>query len=351
MANPDMSAQGSATPRSPETDREPRAIPGSGSAAGRRAGGWRFLFSENLVLVLVVVYFFALWPFTPGLGSPENLRNIFSNMLPLLIVAIGQTFVLISAGIDLSVTSIIALASVLGAFVMSGDGGLLQGSAWAVPLGISAMLGTGLATGFLNGIFVTRFQMPPFIVTLAAMMFFSGFAIWLTQSKNIYNLPSSFSSIGKQLWLSLPLTAAVAGVASFVLSRSLFGRWLYAVGHNTKAAVVSGVPVGRVVLFAYVISGLSAAIASILYTGRLETASPVLGQRILLDVIGATVIGGTSLYGGKGRISWTVFGVLFFTLIDNSLNLLGRSHFEIMIIKGAVILVAATLDSFRNRLV
>jgi ribose transport system permease protein len=103
-------------------------------------------------------------------------------------------------------------------------------------------------------------------------------------------------------------------------------------------------------LLAYAASGLCASVAAILYTGRLETGSPVLGQRILLDVIGATVIGGTSLYGGRGKVLWTCFGVLFFVLIDNSLNLLGRSHFEIMMIKGVVILAAASIDSLRNRL-
>jgi ribose/xylose/arabinose/galactoside ABC-type transport system permease subunit len=309
----------------------------------------RLFQSEYLVLFLSVAYFLAVLPFTPGLASPENLANILSSMLPLLVVATGQTFVLITGGIDLSVTSTIALASVAGAMVMNGDSGFLRESALAVPGGIGAMLLVGLLLGLVNGGAVVRFKMPPFIVTLTTMMFFSGLAIWTTQSQNIFNLPPVFNAIGGQTWSTIVAALVVTGAAHLVLSSSLAGRWLYAVGHNAKAALISGVPVGRVVLFAYVVSGLCAAAASVLYTGRLETGSPVLGQRILLDVIGATVIGGTSLYGGKGKVVWTLFGVLFLALLDNSMDLLNLSNFTIMMAKGGVILLAALLDAARNR--
>jgi ribose/xylose/arabinose/galactoside ABC-type transport system permease subunit len=192
--------------------------------------------------------------------------------------------------------------------------------------------------------------MPAFIVTLTTMMFFSGSAIWLTQSRNIFNLPPLFNNIGGQAWSASAVVLFVSGAVHLLLSRSLLGRWLYAVGQNVRVARISGVPVRQVVLWAYVICGLCAAVASILFTGRLETGSPVLAQRILLDVIGATVIGGTSLYGGKGKVLGTVFGVFFLTLLDNSLNLLNLSHFTIMMAKGAVILLAAALDTFRHRL-
>jgi ribose/xylose/arabinose/galactoside ABC-type transport system permease subunit len=182
------------------------------------------------------------------------------------------------------------------------------------------------------------------------MMFLSGFAIWLTQSKSISGLPLAFTTVGKQFWLTLILTALLAGGAHLLLNRSIFGRWLYAVGHNSCAAFISGVPVTRVIIGAYIVSGVCAAAASIILTGRLETGSPVLAQRILLDVIGATVIGGTSLFGGKGKVAWTIYGVLFITLIDNSLNLLGLSQFAIMMVKGGVILLSALIDSLRNKL-
>lgn len=300
------------------------------------------------------MYFFAIWPFTPNFASPQNVRNIFSNMLPLLIVAIGETFVLITAGVDLSVTSIMAMASVFGAWTMTSDGGLLAGSFLAAPVGILVMLLTGAVIGLLNGAAVTLFRMPPFIVTLTTMMFFRGFAIWFTQSEKISNLPRAFVALGEGgigfVPYALIITLALAMVSHITLRRAIVGRWIYAVGHNVKAAAISGVPVNSTVAFAYVVSGLCAAVASILYTARLETGDPDPRQTILLDIIGAAVIGGTSLFGGKGKVLWTALGVLFIMVIDNSLNMIGLSHFKIMIVKGGIILFAALIDALRNRL-
>jgi ribose/xylose/arabinose/galactoside ABC-type transport system permease subunit len=309
----------------------------------------RAIESEYLVLFLCTAYVAALAPVAPGFASTENLANVLSAMLPLLVVATGQTLVLIAAGIDLSVTSTIALASVVGAMAMTGDGGWLAGSPLAVPGGVALMLSVGAGVGVLNGLTVARLRMPPFIVTLTSMMFFSGLAIWLTQSRSIYNLPAGFLLLGKDLPATLMIAAAIAIGAHLMLTRLLFGRWVYAVGHSPATALISGVPVARVTTATYVLCGLCAGAAAVLITGRLETGSPVHWRNNLLDVIGATVIGGTSLYGGRGKVIWTVFGVLFLTLIDNSLNLLNLSHFTIMMVKGGVILFAATIDSLRAR--
>ena len=313
----------------------------------------RVLSAEYQVLLLCLLWFLASIPFTPGLTSANNISNIFSNLLPVLIVATGLTIVLITGGIDLSVTSIMALTSVLGAKLMSSDQGWLGGSVLAVPVGVAVMLLTGAVIGWLNGAAITRLELPPFIVTLTTMMFFSGLAIWLTKSKTIYNLPPAFNAIGKGSFFFIPyaliVTVLIVGILHVLLSRSLQGAWLYACGHNARAAEISGVPVRQTVTLAYVISGVCAAAAAMLYTGRLETGSPVLGQRLLLDVIGAAVIGGASLFGGRGKVTWTIYGVLFLTLIDNSLNLAGHSHFTIMMIKGGVILLAALLDVWRRR--
>jgi len=303
--------------------------------------------SEYLVLFLCAALFLGLAPFTPGLASAGNAINLLGNLLPLLVVAVGLTVVLIAGGIDLSVTSTIALTSVAGALVMNGDTGWLAGTPLAVPSAIALMLLLGGLVGAFNGLAVTVLRMPAFIVTLTTMMFLSGLAIWLTQSKPIAHLPAGFTALGTRLWLTLLVAAALGAFAHGMLTRSLFGRWLHAVGHNARTARVSGVPVTGVVIAAYVVSGVFAAAASVLYTARLETGSPVLGQRLLLDVIGATVLGGTSLFGGKGKVAWTFFGVLFLTLLDNALNLLGLSHFMIMMVKGGVILLAALLDAWR----
>ena len=308
----------------------------------------RLLRSEYLVLLLSLVYFIALAPFTPGFVTPGNLANILSTLLPLFVAAVGQTLVLIAGGIDLSVTSIIAITSVSGAAVMHVEG--LAGSPLAVPAGILTMLLIGALIGLLNGAAVTGFRMPAFIVTLTTMMFFSGLAIWLTQSRNIGNLPAAFNAIGGKTWLAFLVVAGLAGAVHWMLTRSLLGRWLYAVGHNARTSLISGVPVNGVIIAAYVASGVLAAVAAVLYTGQTESGSPVLAQRLLLDIVGATVIGGSSLFGGKGKVLWTLFGVLFIKVIDNSLNLLGLSHFSIMMVKGAVILLAAMMDSARNRM-
>jgi ribose/xylose/arabinose/galactoside ABC-type transport system permease subunit len=303
------------------------------------------------IALLSLVYLLALAPFVPGFLSAPNLGNVVSNVLPLLAVALGQTLVLVTGGIDLSVTATIALASVAGAKVMTESGGALPGNA---ALGIAAMLAVGIGVGLVNGIAVARLRMPPFLATLAVMTFASGFAIYWTRSQGISGLPASFSALGGTALggapASLLVVAPLAIGAHMVLSRTVFGRWLYAVGGNPRAARVSGVPVERVLVLTYAACGLCAAVAAVLYSARLETGSPVLGQRIFLDVIGGAVIGGTSLFGGRGTVRGTVFGVLFITLVDNSLNLMGRSSFTILMVKGGVILAAAVLDALRERL-
>jgi len=338
--------------------RPPSASPQTAASGGQPANGrspvWlRALLSEYLVLYICVLYFLVILPFQPGIASARNLQNTFSNMLPLLCVAAGQTVVLITAGIDLSVTAVISMASVIGASIMTGDGGLLAGSGWAAPAGIAGMLVVGLLLGTVNGGLTAVFKMPPFIVTLTTQMFFAGFAVWLTQSEKIYRLPGGFNLIGYGRAFGVPYALLVAGpvavAAHFLLTRTLMGRWLYAVGHNPRAALIAGVPARRVLIFAYAFSGFCAAAASVLYTARLETGSPTQGREILLDVVGAVVIGGTSLFGGKGKVIWTVFGVLLITLIGNSLNMLGLSHFTVMMVKGGVILLAALIDAVRSR--
>jgi ribose/xylose/arabinose/galactoside ABC-type transport system permease subunit len=323
---------------------------GAAPARSWRAIAGRALGSEYFVLWLCIVYAASVGPFTPGFFTSENAANILATLLPLFLVALGQTLVLISGGIDLSVTAIIGLCSVSGAMVMNQETGWLAQHALATPAGFLAMLCVGACVGAGNGLAITRLQMPPFIVTLAGMMGVSGLAVWLTQSKSINQLPAAFNALGGRTGIALALVAMVGVMVHVMLSRSLFGRWLYAIGHNPRTAHISGVPVNGIIVATYVSSGLLAALASVLLTGQAETGSPVIGQRILLDVIGATVIGGTSLFGGRGKVIWTLFGVLFLKLVDNSLNLLNLSIFTLTMVKGAVILLAAVLDSLRTRL-
>ena len=247
-------------------------------------------------------------------------------------------------------TSIIALASVLGAKVMSVEEGWLGGHALAVPVGVLVMLGVGVGVGALNGFAVAVCRIPAFIATLTTMMFISGFAIWVTLSRKIGGLPPGFVVLGQNLWVATLVAAVSSWLAHVFLSRTLYGRWWYAVGQNASAALVSGVPVRRVTFWTYVVSGGFAGLSAILFTAGLETGNPEMARDNLLDVVGAVVIGGTSLYGGRGRVLGTVFGVWFLALVDNSLNLLGLTFYTITMVKGGVILLAALLDTVRARI-
>jgi ribose/xylose/arabinose/galactoside ABC-type transport system permease subunit len=321
----------------------------------------RLLLSEYLVLFLTVVYVLGMALLVPEILTPDTWRDILAAMIPLLIVAVGQMFVLVVAGIDLSATSVLAFASVLGAAVITMDGGPLMGMPAGIVLvvGLLAFMAVGGAVGAFNGACTTRFNMPPFIVTLTTMMFFSGAAIWVTtlltdDGSSIGSLPRAFVFLGQGRVLELPfsllIALAVCVVAHVTLAHSLFGRWLFAIGINPNAAAVSGVPVRRAMFWAYVISGVCAGLAAVIYTARLETGTPVLGQRILLDVVGAAVIGGVSLFGGKAKVLWVVFGALFLTVVDKGLQLMGLSLAGVFAIKGGVILLAAVVDAQRQRL-
>ncbi len=323
----------------------------------------KIFLSEYFILYVSIFYFLLLVPFESQLASSRNLQNIFSNMLPLLIVAVGQTYVLITAGIDLSVMSIIAITSVTGASIMTLDQGFLAGSSLAVPAAIVVMLAIGVFIGFLNGAAIAFLEMPAFIVTLTTMIFFEGLAVWYSNwftkahnilSNNISNFPVLFDEIDWGSFYGVPypffIAVVVVVIAIFVLNRTVMGRWIYAIGHNPKAAHISGVPLKRTILFTYMFCGFCAALASIIYTSRLGSSNTDIGDK-LLNVIGAAVIGGTSLFGGKGKIPWTIYGVLFITLIENTLTMNNLSFYVIMIIKGAIILAAAFLDAVRNRLI
>lgn len=338
--------------------------------------GRRLIVSEYFVLLLTVVLFLVLWPFIPRLASSQNLANILSNVWPLLAIAVGQTLVLITAGIDLSQIAVIGLTSTLGGMLMTTaanpvlfsqtplwgvllteNGGVLSGSPAAVPVALFVLLFVAALIGFTNGWIIAKAKVPAFIMTLVSLIFFSSFAVYLTRAENIANLPEGFLILGRgevvpfltyPLLISLTLTVFVA----ILLQRTVFGRWLYAVGRNPKAAEISGVPTVRVIALTYMLSAVCAAVGGVLYSARLGLGRPGFGQGfdLLLDVIGATVIGGTSLYGGRGKIMWTVYGVLLFVLLSNALNLMNLTYFTVNIVKGAFILGAALLDVARRRL-
>jgi ribose/xylose/arabinose/galactoside ABC-type transport system permease subunit len=352
----------------------------------------RLLLSDYFILYLTLVFFVGASLFFPTLAAPGNISNQFSNMWPLLAVAVGQTFVLILGGIDLSQGAVMATTSVIGALVfaqaldaptfdksplwgtlISEQGGPLAGNPNAVLIGVLLMLAIGALIGMFNGFAVHRFRMAPFMVTLVTMTFFSAFALWLTASRNVSGLPEEFTRLGTGDFISVYLgpkltpdiprrdilpfvsypmmiSVGLAVLAHIILTRTVFGRQMFSIGTNRRTSQVSGVPNGRVVIMVYMFSGLCSAVAAILYSARLGIGLPSLGSNLLLDIVGATVIGGTSLFGGKGSIKGTFFGVAFFVLLLNILNAARLSPFIIDAVKGMVILVAALLDITRSRL-
>ena len=237
--------------------------------------------------------------------------------------------------------------------LLSEQGGPLAGMALGVPIAVLTMLVIGSLIGWVNGVAVARFKMPAFMVTLVSMMFFSAVAIYLPKSENIRNLPHAFNVLGKGAIGPVPIPLLVGvGVAigaHLLLSRTLFGRRLYAVGTNPVASTISGIPTARIITQAYVLAGLCAALASVLYSARLEMGRPTLARTQFIDIVGANVIAGVSLSGGKGKITWTAFGVIFFVLLANTLNLLDLPFYTIDIVKGLVIFGAAFLDVLRTR--
>ncbi|MDR1744922.1 MAG: ABC transporter permease, partial [Planctomycetota bacterium] len=332
----------------------------------------RVLTSDYFVLYLTIVYVLCLTPWIPYFWSRGNFVDILSNTWPLLVIAVGQTFVLIVGGIDLAQTAVLALVSIVGAalictelepyifekcvmwgWLVTEDGGLLAHSAAGLVPAILAMLACGLFVGFINGVSVACFKMPAFMVTLVTMMLFSAVALYLSGSENIMHLPEGFVMLGLAYdVVSIPMGIALAVtlLAHILLRSTCFGAQVYAVGVNPMASRISGIPVRKVLVAVFMISGLCAAIGSILYTARMEMGRPTLGATMLLDVVGANVIGGVSLSGGKGKIIGTVLGALFFVILANTLSFLNLSFYTIDLAKGAVIFGAAALDVVRTRI-
>jgi ribose/xylose/arabinose/galactoside ABC-type transport system permease subunit/ABC-type sugar transport system substrate-binding protein len=294
--------------------------------------------------------------FSQAMFSTATLHDVMLAMLPLAILVAGQMLVLLIGQIDLSMTAVMATGSVISASVMTRH--FPDVAEPGVTLtGILACLAVGAAIGLFNGICHAILKIPSFIVTLAVMMAGSGAAVWyasvVSDTISIGGLPDAFRFIGYGHAAGVPIALVVCIAAlvtiHYVLSRTVVGRWLYAVGHNAEAARISGVPVRGVTIAAFTASGVCAALAAIIYTSRIETGLPTLGQNMLLDIVGAAIIGGVSLFGGRGSIWMVLIGVAFLSVLDKSLQLLGLSLFIVLAVKGCAILAAAIIDVARAR--
>ncbi len=325
-------------------------------AAKRRAAYYRIGGIVAGLLVLLVALNIA----THGdFLAPGNVLNILRQIAVNAILATGQTFVIITAGIDLSVGSLIALTGVLMAGTLSAAHVLWLGVVLAILVG----LGVGAGAGAINAIPVVRFGLPPFITTLAMMLMARGLAFMYTNGSpieidnngfNVLGTGLLFPSLGRLIHIpGIPVPVvimlAVVIAASFLLGQTRFGRYVYAIGGNEEAARLSGIGVAGVKLGVYVISGALAGLASLLLAARLNSGIPQSGQGYELQSIAAVVVGGTSLMGGRGSIGGTFVGALLIGVLYNVMNLLNVQSYAQEVVLGAVILVAVLLDELRKR--
>jgi ribose transport system permease protein len=288
------------------------------------------------LLTLVII----LWILTPHFLTVSNLLNVAEQTAIIAIIASGMTFVIITAGIDLSVGSVLAFSGVVMASLL----------ARGVPLPIALAAGplVGFACGALNGLLITAGRLPPFIATLGMMSVARGAALLFTEGRPISGFSETFRYLatGKIAGIPLPvlIMIAVFVAAHFLLTRTKLGRYAFAIGGNEEATILSGVNVRLYKILIYGLCGGLSALAAILLTARLNSAQPIAGIMYELDAIAATVIGGTSLMGGEGNVFGTLVGALIIGVLRNGLNLLSISSFTQQIVIGVVIIVAVLLD-------
>jgi inositol transport system permease protein len=277
--------------------------------------------------------------------SVANLTNVARQVSINGILAVGVTFVLLTAGVDLSLGSVVALSGVACAtFAHPGDHSVI------IPIAVGLL--TGAACGLVNGVLVTRGGVAPFIVTLGMMTIARGLALIVSGGRPVANMSNELTALaGDFLGIPIPVLffAGVALAAWFFLRHFRLGRHVYAVGGNEHAARAAGVPVERVKLFAYGLCGLLTGLAGVVLAARITTGQPNAGQAYELDAIAAVVIGGTSLAGGVGTITGTLLGVLLIGVINNGLDLLGVSSYYQAVIKGVIIVGAVWLDRRQAR--
>jgi len=304
-----------------------------------------FVIRRAMVLMMVVVILvFGLSNdnfFTVG-----NLQAVLIAAAPFALIAIGQTLVILTGGIDLSVGSVIALSSMVTAFVVKDHPELV----WLAPV---VGIAVGFVTGSVAGLLVARDLVPPFIATLAMLTAASGLAYVVGNGSPISGLPSEYQLIANFSVLGLrpPVLIMIVGlvVFSIIMARTTFGLRIYAVGGNPQASRISGVRNAPILYSVYAISGMLAGLSGVLLSSRVASGLPNLGQGYELDAIAAVVIGGASLFGGRGTMWGTALGLLLIQTLNNGLDLLGVPAYWQSIIKGALIVIAVSLDVWASR--
>lgn len=346
--------------------------------AASRLWAWGFL-------ALMIAFFVITVPLFGGINflSIRNSQNILVAITPVLLLGLGQTFVIISAGIDLSVGWVMSLASVLAAHAIRATFDAGVPLPFAVIAGFLAAVSGAATVGFVNGVIIAKLKVPAFIVTLGTSFIVRGVALLFSENTTVIGLPPGIRDYGNEsvfylvsgeaggfYFLNKPelsgemlrqmdrilswpvvITAVVVAIAIFVLKRTRFGRHTYAIGGNIQAALRTGIPVDRHIIKLYMLSASTAGIAGFLSTLRFTAGSAVIGDPLLLSSIAAVIIGGVSLFGGAGSIVGTVIGSLIIAVLTTGLVMLNVQAFWQFIVVGVVVITAVLIDQSRDLLV
>jgi ribose transport system permease protein len=300
-----------------------------------------------LALILLIAGFASL---SPLFLTPGNVSNIFTQIAINVILAVGMTFVILIGGIDLSVGSVMAFCAVVAGTVMK-----IPELSVGVAIALALLAGVlvGAACGLLNGLVSAWWGIPSFIVTLGMLNIARGGALQWTDARSIYEFPDVFNNFGTATVLGMPATFLVAlalvAIGWLVLTRTVFGRLVYAIGNNEEAVRLAGHNVLGYKIAAFTICGATVGIGALIYMTRLTVASPILGIGFELNAIAAVIIGGTSLNGGRGSIVGTLLGACIIGVLANGLILIGVGDFVRQIITGIVIILAVVVDAYRMR--
>ncbi len=302
--------------------------------------------SRDVMLpVLIVVIGLVAGLIEPRFLALDNLTNLARQIVPLLIISVGQAFAIISGGLDLSLAAVMSLAGVVGVTVMKQYG---------ILAGIAVMVAIGTAVGCVSGFIIAYFRTSPLVVTLGMLSVAQGLALIMANGTPIYDVPGDYVQvIGFDAMFGVPwsvwIAAATTLAGGFVLRHTVFGRYVYAIGSSESAAAKSGVDVRRVRLFVYAVSGACAGIAAVVLTAWVSSAQPVAAPNITLESLAAVVLGGVALTGGRGSMLQVLYGVTLLSMLSNVMNMIGVSaYFQILVI-GVVIILAVILDRLRRR--
>ncbi|AQS89526.1 sugar ABC transporter [Neoasaia chiangmaiensis] len=302
----------------------------------------------GVALVLMIAFFAAM---APDFLSVQNLSNILTQVTINMMLATGMTFAILIGGIDLSVGAVMALCAVVAGTVLTMPS---LSNAAAIGLAIAAALGTGVVCGAINGFISAFWGVPSFIVTLGMLNIARGGALEVTNARTIYDFPDAFNAFGTATIAHVPVMFLMAlgllVLGWVVLTRTVFGRMIYAIGNNEEAVRLSGHRPFVIKVAAFTVTGLLVGVAAVTYMARLTIANPILGNGFELNAIAAVIIGGTSLSGGRGSLVGTMLGAIIIGVLANGLILLGVTDFIRQIVTGVVIIAAVVLDAYRMRL-